>query len=205
MEIAARCQVSPTYGRSFKDELFRQEVVQDLVVCVTDHDGTMPFTVKDSLLRALAESVYDHPGNAEVAANCGVLKMVGEALEKIDSYACLTENLLCVTNNVIGMSQATHSLLRESRIVPSLVRLAISSNGEHDVATAAIANLSNNPDMREELIEAGATICIQSPFPPSDLPFLLSGPFPRTYTNAFACFQEQSMPWQRSCRFTPRN
>jgi len=174
LEIAARCQIF-SVGRAFKDELFRQEVVQQIVLCLRNggYENSMPVTVKDALLRALAESVYDHPGNAEVAANCGVLNMAGAALEKLDGSDYLTENLLCVTNNVIGMSQTTHSLLRESGIVPCLVRLATSSSGENDggdIATAALANLSNNPAMRAELIEASRLPCFLL-IPPSPFPF----------------------------------
>jgi len=159
MQIANRCQIT-SVGREFKDELHRQGVVQELVACVCQSDEHVPITVKDALLRALAESVYDHPGNAEVAARCGVLTMAGETLTRVMASDYLTENLLCVTNNVIGMSQTTHTLLRESKIVPSLVRLARSRGRQArdggDIATAALANLSNNPLMRGELISAGA-------------------------------------------------
>jgi hypothetical protein len=180
LEIAARCQIF-SVGRAFKDELFRQEVVQQIVLCLCNggYENSMPMTVKDALLRALAESVYDHPGNAEVAANCGVLNMAGAALEKLKGGDYLTENLLCVTNNVIGMSQTTHSLLRESGIVPCLVRLATSSSGENDggdIATAALANLSNNPAMRAELIEASRLPCFLI-IPPIPFPFSFPVPF----------------------------
>ncbi len=53
--------------------------------------------------RALGETVYDSVTNAEIAANYGLLKIVQASLSKKSEDDVLTEPILTVVNNIIGM------------------------------------------------------------------------------------------------------
>jgi len=157
----AHCCKSRQEGRNFKDEICRQGVVQAMVHAVAvleDQRGQLELRL--SLLRALAECVYDHRGNAALAARGGVLKVNAMALRRANGDESLVEHQLCVANNVIGMSDVPLPLLQEAEIIPVLVELA-SSTAERtrcgqQIATAALANLTNNAQLREHLIQAGA-------------------------------------------------
>jgi len=117
-------------------------------------------TFVQALYRALGETVYDNVVNAELAAHFGLLKVVQASLSKRTEEDMLTEPILTVVNNIIGMSQSTHPLLHDAGIVPLLVRFVGCQQTAHDngqqIATAALANLSNNHAMREQMIRSGA-------------------------------------------------
>lgn len=159
-QIATWCQSRD--GKCYKDVLRRAGVLQVMVKVVVSLEGRAGNReLCDALFRALAETVYDERANAEAAARYGLLLVAGRYLSRMSCDDPLAEHVLCVVNNVIGMSQETHALLEEANIIPLLVKFAGSSRtsyaeGAQQIATAALANLSNNHGMRGLLISSGA-------------------------------------------------
>jgi len=158
----AHCCKSRQEGRSFKEEICRQGVVQVMVQAVgllEEQKGQLELRL--SLFRAIAESVYDHRGNAGAAAESGLLMVTANGLRKANGDEVLIEHQLCATNNVVGMNHVSQRILEEAGILPLLVEISSSrSRGSskfgQQIATAALANLTNNAQLRDHLIKAGA-------------------------------------------------
>lgn len=157
-------------GKPCKDVLREEGVLEGLMTTVSQLEmrelssdrpsGSYQETFVQALYRALGETVYDNVVNAEIAAHFGLLKIVEASLSRKSEDDVLTEPILTVVNNIIGMSQSTHALLQEAGIVPLLVRFVGCQTSTNDngrqIATAALANLSNNALMREQMIRSGA-------------------------------------------------
>ena len=170
-QLASLCQMRDNARqRDFKDELRRQGVIERMVQTIEEAEGdaqrgnyNSTRDLRYELYNALARSLFDHRQNTVLVTELGLLKTTGEALCRCEQREDedLSETQLCCVNNACGMIlSGKHQLVLSSGIIPVLVRYA---GGEanttrtgRQIATAALANLSNTPDLCQALIQAGA-------------------------------------------------
>ena len=165
-QVTIQCQHAGVRGRSFKDELRKQGVIDRLVRAVAEAEQnrkTCSRSLRLELFNALARSVYDHRPNALFAAERGLLRITNEALHGSDSLrdAEAAEYQLCCANNACGMIlTGRHHLVLDSGIIPILIRFAAgaaeTTDAGRQIAIAALANLSNVEALCQYLIRGGA-------------------------------------------------
>ena len=157
--IANLCNLTGSEGRSFKDELGRQGVIEMMTTAVRTADSR---TLRLELFNALSRSIFDHRDNAALATAQGLLEATAQALCASESSRDeeLSEFQLCCANNVCGMILTEHQCVLDSGIIPVLIRFAGGLAGTTDtgreIAIAALANLSNAQALSQGLIVGGA-------------------------------------------------
>lgn len=165
--IASLCNLIGARGRSFKDELGRQGVIEEMITALcaaqqSDSRINSVRTLRLEIFNALSRSIFDHRENAALATNLGLLRATAAALHSSESSGDveLSEFELCCANNACGMVLTESQCVLESGIIPVLIRyaggIARTTATGREIAIAALANLSNAKALCQSLIVHGA-------------------------------------------------
>ena len=163
--IASLSNLTGARGRSFKDELRRQGVIEIMTTALSaaEQSRSRSFVrnLRFELFNALSRCLFDHRENAACATELGLLKITAAALssEESGNDPDLSECQLCCANNICGYLSEYHAVLG-SDIIPVLIRYAggavKTTETGREIAIAALANLSNAAELCQYLLVHGA-------------------------------------------------